>query len=176
MRRSDLTHMVAIAVLTLVTCLALYRPADASYNRPNYKWISTPATEALNVVTDVTELGFPVDANSTYLVKGWMRVLTTSTSAGCRLQIAGPAGATWVGIIAYTNSSTTNAYAPVCTGIATEIGFNASFLNPDNAAYFTGIITTAGTAGTVVPKFRSSVSGQTITIEVPSTLEYRKIS
>jgi hypothetical protein len=127
-----------------------------------------------NTITDVTGLSVAVAANTTYNFHAEIFYTAALTTTGSRWSVNGPALGT--GSISYTssyqltgNSSTNNA---AMTSYDLPAASNAtSIIVAYNMAFIDGTITTGATAGTLIVRFATEVTGSAIVAKPGSYLK-----
>jgi hypothetical protein len=130
--------------------------------------VQTTATS----LADVTGLSFSIEANKNYLVQFFIIFQTAATTTGAFFSINGPASPTLVHALVETpqGSIGTDMYRtqPV---IAYNDGATATAIdtaNTNRLARITAIIQNGSTAGTLIARFATEVSGSAVTVKAGS--------
>jgi hypothetical protein len=126
-------------------------------------------------LADATGLNFSAEANSTYIIEGFIAWSTSATTVGIKLSATAPASPTLLAgrysmdaANSTPDSSSFNANDVVVTTAASP--FTDGCL-----AELHCVLKTGATAGTFQVRFAAETTG-TVTIKIGSTLRYRKVA
>jgi hypothetical protein len=118
-------------------------------------------------LADVTDLTFPVEANSSYLIEYNLFVVAAATTTGLVVALNGPTIGT--GYIRYGTIIPTTATAPFFSGATAYDTALVATATPSitvpSLAIVNGFLATGATAGTLALRMRSEISGSNATIQ-----------
>lgn len=140
------------------------------------KLINGNQTTTLATAVSVTDLVFPLAANSRYRVQGVIHTGCNNTG-GVKICSTLPAGAAaHMNVLGPTTGTGTFLWQPE-TGIGTLVGPWNAENNANRGVYYEGTITTGATPGNFQFQFASNTAGQTSTIFQEGTyLSFQKIA
>jgi hypothetical protein len=126
-------------------------------------------TNNTTTLANVTGMNLSLAANTTYTFEYVILFQGSSATAGIGLALNGPAGAT---VISYTvdiptaadgTSALYSGWGTAWDDVVISTGVQAT--GTTYAAHVFGVVKTAGTAGTMTPRFRRGSSASTATIK-----------
>lgn len=120
-------------------------------------------------LTDVTDFGFLLEANTVYEFEGTLIVQSAATSTGLKLGMTVPAGATVTGSFTHMTTSTESETRPLG---ASSTGFPVA--NSNYAVEFRAIVITSSTAGAAVLRAATEVTSSAVTLKAYSLLKLHK--
>ena len=126
-------------------------------------------TNTTTTLANVTGMNLSLAANTTYTFEYVILFQDSSTTSGIGLSLNGPAGAT---VISYTVDipNAADGTSALFSGWGTAwddpiVSTGVQATGTTYAAHIFGVVKTAGTAGTLTPRFRRGASAATATIK-----------
>lgn len=135
------------------------------------------ANNTVNPV-DVTGLGFTPEPNKTYVVEGYLPVISAATTTGVQLGLAFPAGTTTSPFAINVPTAAAAAGAYVHGTVSDEFVAAAIATLTPKLARITALLRygPAVGAGQVIPRLRSEVAGSAVTVQAGAVLEFQALS
>jgi len=143
-----------------------------------YVVVATENTvNSTTTLKDATGLSFSADANSTYIIEGYIVWNSNATANGIKLSARGPTSPTVMAGL-YTTDSAAGGGTPVSSSFNADnvavATLTSSFTAGNLAALHCVLVTT--NAGTFAVNFAMEAASSTTTIMPGSTLRYRKVA
>jgi len=125
-------------------------------------------------LADATELSFTADADSDYIIEGWIIFTTSATSVGIKLSAKGPASPSALAGLWDVNAAQGTPDGGAFNANDVTVASSAAPFTTGNLARLHCLLRTAANAGTFIIRFAAETTG-TITIKAGSLLRYRKV-
>jgi hypothetical protein len=133
---------------------------------------NTDDTTTLTSLGSATGLGLAVAANTTYSFDYFILFQSSAAATGIGLALTGPASPNFISYTA-TIPIAADATTAMFSGWGTAyddtvLGTAVQATGTTYVARIYGVISTGGTSGTLTPRFRSEINGNTVTIKAGS--------
>jgi hypothetical protein len=136
--------------------------------------LSSNVQNSTTTLADVTELSFNLDANSLYVIEGWIVFDTSATTVGIKLSAKGPTSPTVFSGHFITNNANGTPDSSSFNANDVTVATSASSFTSGNLAAMHAVVKTGSNSGTFQLRFAAETTG-TITIRAGSVLKMKKI-
>jgi hypothetical protein len=151
---------------------------------PTIDKLTSTQTSNVTALANVTQLVEPMVANGIYNVDCFVTFRSTATTTGLNLGFTAPTGAICqlevvvpiTSVAASTQLRTTFPNAATATNVGNVLGTGVTAINSNHTARISGIVHCGATAGNFQIQFASEVAGQTITLQIGSSLFMQRIA
>ena len=148
---------------------ALALKEDASYALQTVRMTGGNQSTTSDVAANVTDMVYALEASTTYVITGFYKTGCNNTG-GIKLAYVVPAGASMY--FGHQGTTTSNAafqsLNSLVSGTLLSVAYNRENANP-RTVFFTGTVTTAGTAGDLQLQLASGTNTQTSTLYADGT-------
>lgn len=135
---------------------------------------TTDTANSTTTLADAAGLSFAAQANSDYIVEGWIIYTTSATTVGIKLSAKGPTSPVALAGLWDVNAAQGTPDGGAFNADDVAIAASAAPFTTNNLARLHCLLSTAANAGTFIIRFAAETTG-TITIKAGSLLRYRKV-